>query len=152
MGLIFRSKFNELEAMTDASFKDCLDSTSTSGYIVRLYGDTIAWRSHKQSYVTLSTCQAEYLAMSKSCQELISLDKALRDILGTIFYPIKIWCDNKSAGDNAQKDGSHKIKNFDDKLETIKRHLEEREKKGTKRHMAATRGDYIKIYVKENKI
>ena len=82
--LYFRVEKDDLEALTDASFRDCQDSTSTSGYAVQLFGDTIAWRSQKQSYVTLSTCQAEYLAMSEACQEIISLDKAIRDILQDI--------------------------------------------------------------------
>ena len=73
LDLTFRTKEEKLEAFTDASFRDCENSTSTSGYIIKSYGDTIAWRSHKQSYITLSTCQAEYLAMSESCQEIISV-------------------------------------------------------------------------------
>ena len=68
LGLTFRAKGDKLEAFTDASFRDCEDSTSTSGYIIKLYEDTIAWRSHKQSYVTFTTCQAEYLAMSESAK------------------------------------------------------------------------------------
>jgi len=72
-GIIYRGKREGLEALTDASFTDCYDSTSTGGYIIRLFGDTIAWRSHKQTYVTLSTCQAEYLAiyMSDACQDIL---------------------------------------------------------------------------------
>ena len=45
---------------------------------VKLFRDVIAWRSHKQSYVTFSTCEAEYFAMSDACQELITLDKSIR--------------------------------------------------------------------------
>ena len=90
LGLTFRAKGNKLEAFTDASFRDCEDSTFTSGYIIKLYADTIAWRNHKQSYVTFSTCQAEYLAMSESCQEMISLDKAIRDVTGKTSYPVTV--------------------------------------------------------------
>ena len=39
LGLTFRAKGDKLEAFTDASFRDCEDSTSTSGYIIKLYGD-----------------------------------------------------------------------------------------------------------------
>ncbi|XP_033218061.1 secreted RxLR effector protein 161-like [Belonocnema kinseyi] len=75
LGIKFTSNSDQLEALTDSSFRDCENSTFTGGYVIRLFGDTIAWRSHKQSCTTLSTCQAEYLAMSDACQELISLDK-----------------------------------------------------------------------------
>ena len=103
LGLNYEGKTEDLDAMTDASFRDCSGSTSTSGYVIRLFGDTIAWRSHKQSQVALSTCQAEFLAMSESISEIILLDKALRDMLGKTFYPVKIWCDIKSAVDSVQK-------------------------------------------------
>ena len=133
--LTYKGKSEDMDTMTDASFRDCSNSTSTSGYVIRLFGDAIAWRSHKQTYVSLSTCQAEYLAMSEACQELISLDKAIRDMIGKTFYPINVWCDNNSACDCAQKHGCHKLKSFDDDVETIRANLEERERTGTKKHV-----------------
>ncbi|XP_011684310.1 PREDICTED: uncharacterized protein LOC105447802 [Wasmannia auropunctata] len=151
LGLTFRGNSDHLDAMTDASFRDHLDSTSTGGYVIRLFGDPVSWRSYKQSYVTLSTCQSEYLAMSNACQEIISLDKAIRDIVGKTFYPVQIWCDNKAAGDCTEKDGSHKLKNFDEPVNQIKEYLEERERSGVKKHMADTHGDYIKSCVSEGK-
>ena len=84
-GFKYRADTEELEVLTEASFRDCQDSTSTGGYVVKLFGDVIAWRTYKRSYVTLSTCQAEYLAMSDACQELISLDKSSRYITGKTF-------------------------------------------------------------------
>ena len=45
-----------------------------------------------------------------------------------------------------------KLKNFDDDLETIRRNLENREKSGSKSHMAVTHGEYIKLYVIEGKV
>ena len=141
-----------LDALTDARFRDCSGSTSTSGYVIRLFGDTVAWKSHKQSYVTLSTCQAEYLAMSESCSEIILLDKALRDMLGRTYYPVEIRCENRSAMECTQKDGCHKLKNFDDNLETIQANLEEREKNATEKHMADSHGDFIKVCTKEKKV
>ena len=152
LGLTYRAKDENLTAMTDASFRDCSDSSSTGGYIIKLFGDPIMWRSHKQTYVTLSTCQAEYLAMSDACQELLLLDKAIRDMISKTMYPVTIWCDNKSAIDCTQMDGNHKLKNFDDNLETIRRDLENREKSGSKSHIVVTHGDYIKSCVIEGKV
>ena len=53
-GLTFRAKEDTLEAYTDASFRDCEESHSTSGHIIKLFGDTVAWRSHKQQHVGIS--------------------------------------------------------------------------------------------------
>lgn len=80
VALVYKGQSEKFETWTNISFRDCEDSTSTSGYILKLFGDTISWRTHKQSYVSLSTCQAEYLAMSEACQEVISTDKVSREI------------------------------------------------------------------------
>lgn len=90
--------------------------------------------------------------MSDACQELISLDKACRDILGITMYPINVLCDNKSAVECTQKEGNLRLKSFDEDVETIKRKLLEREKSGTKSHMAVTHGDFVKSCVLERKI
>lgn len=147
LGLVYRASLDKLDALTDASFRDREDSLSTGGYIIRLYGDVIAWRSNKQRYISLSTCQAEYLAMSNTCRDIISLDKAVREVTGETSYPVTVWCDNKAAGQCTEKEGNHKIKDFDEPIEVIKRDLKERELTGAKKEMADTHGDYIKYCV-----
>ena len=66
--------------------------------------------------------------MSDARQELISLDKTVRYIIGKTLFPVTIWCDNKSPGDCTKKDGSHKHKMFDNDLEEINKSLLERER------------------------
>ena len=127
-----------------------LRGTANRGLVLR--GKIIAWRSHKQTYVTLSTCQAEYLAMSDACQELISLDKSIRHVVGMTFFPITIRCDNQSAGNCTKRDGSHKLKTFDESLEEIEKTLREREISGNRKHMADTHGDFVKQCVDQRKI
>ena len=152
LGLKFTSNSEKLEALTDASFRDCENSASTGGYVIKLFGDVIAWRSHKQSYVTLSTCQSEYLAMSDACQEIISLDKSITYIIGKSLFPATIWCDNRSAISCTQMDGSHKLKVFDQSVEEIQNEMKFREATGNRKHMADTHGDFIKQCVDERKI
>ena len=106
---------------------DCENSKSTGGYVIELFVDSVAWRSHKQTLVCTSTCQAEYLAMSENCQEIISLDKAIRDIIGKTMFPADIWCDNLSALACTQMEGNHKLKSFNDDLEEIQKKLDERQ-------------------------
>lgn len=152
MGLRFKGKTEDLEGLTDASFRDSQYSTTTGGYVIKLFGDVVAWRSHKQTYVTLSTCQAEYLAMSDACQEIISLDKSIRYVIRKTLFPVIFWCDNKSAGDCTKKDGSQKMKMFDESLEDIKENIKFREEKGNRKHIADTHGDFVKQCVDERKI
>lgn len=75
LGIKFQSKTETLDTLTDASFRDCEKSAFTAGYVIRLYGDVIAWKSHKINYASLSTCEAEYLAMSDACKEVISISR-----------------------------------------------------------------------------
>ena len=81
--------------------------------------------------------------MSDACQELISLDKSIRYIIGKTLFPVTVWCDNKSAGDCTKRDGNHKLEMFDNNLEEINKSLLEREKTGNRKHMADTHGDFV---------
>ena len=90
--------------------------------------------------------------MSEACQELISIDKAIRDVTGKTFYPITVWCDNMAAVKNTEMEGSHKLKHFDYSVKTIQENLKFRELSGNKVPVAESHGDYIKQLVKEGKV
>ena len=112
-----------MAADTNASLMDCEDSASSSGYAMKLFGDLVSWRSHKQTIVTRSSCESEYFALSEVYQEIISQDKALGWILVKTAYPVPIYCDNESALLWTTKEGSHKLKGFDDDYEIIVKDL-----------------------------
>jgi hypothetical protein len=60
-----------INAWCDASWADSEDDRkSTSGYIVKLNNCTVSWASKKQATVSLSTAEAEYMAISSAIQEL----------------------------------------------------------------------------------
>ena len=138
--------------MTDASFRDCENSAFTAGYVIRLFGDVIAWKSRKINYASLSTCEAEYLAISDACKELISIDKSIRYVNGRTLFPVTIWCDNSSSRNCTEIDGSHKLKSFDLSIKEIKEELEEREKTGKRKTMDESHGDYVKQCVDEGRV
>jgi len=150
--LIYRGDSDDLAVFTDASLMDCEGSKSTSGYALKLFGDLISWRSHKQSIVAHSSCEAEYLALSESCQEIISIDKAVRWVLGYTLFPATIWCDNKSAMDNTEMEGSHKLKKFDDSIEKIKRDLQHTEETGNRVRITEAHGDFVKACLIEGRV
>uniref|UniRef100_A0ABD2WZE0 Reverse transcriptase Ty1/copia-type domain-containing protein n=1 Tax=Trichogramma kaykai TaxID=54128 RepID=A0ABD2WZE0_9HYME len=151
-GLVYRANGDEMKVYTDSSFGDCEESKSTSGYIIKLFDDTVAWRSKKQTLVTRSTCGAEYYAMSEACQEIISLDKALRDMIGRTLYPVTIQCDNRSAKSCTEMEGSNKLKCFDLPFSEIQSVLDKRERTGVKVPMTEIHGDFIKQCVKDNRV
>ena len=79
-----------MQDYSGASFADCKNSLTTSGFVIKLNGDSVAWKTHKQSYVALSTCQAEYVAMSDACQEMMSLHNSLKLVLDKSLMPMTL--------------------------------------------------------------
>ena len=62
---------------------DHADRKSTSGYVFMLLGAPISWGSKKQSSVSLSTSEAEYIALSLAIQEGKWIHRLLCEILKT---------------------------------------------------------------------
>jgi hypothetical protein len=62
-----------LEAYSDANWaEDQNDRKSNSGYMCML-GGTVSWACRKQNCVSLSSTEAEYIALAETCQEVIWL-------------------------------------------------------------------------------
>ena len=58
----------DLYAFTDADWAGCVDDRkSTSGAAFFLGGCLVSWSSKKQSSVSLSTAEAEYIAAAGCC-------------------------------------------------------------------------------------
>ena len=70
-GLQYHSGANiGFEGYSDADWAgDTNDRKSTSGYVFKLCGAPISWGSKKQASVSLSTSEAEYIALSLTIQE-----------------------------------------------------------------------------------
>lgn len=103
-GIIYM-KDNErpkLEAYSDADFAgDPSTSRSTSGSLIKLASGPIFWRSHLQRDVVLSTTEAEYLAATETCRQLIWVKLLLEgtNLLDKIEGSIctDLYIDNQSA-------------------------------------------------------
>ena len=68
-----------IDCYVDADWAaDHLHRKSTSGYVIRLYGNVIGWKSKKQRYVTKASTYAEYVALSEAVSELMSIRKIMK--------------------------------------------------------------------------
>lgn len=68
-----------LQAYSDANWGENRDDRkSNSGYICML-GGTISWSCRKQSCVSLSSTEAEYVALAETCQEVVYLRNLCND-------------------------------------------------------------------------
>jgi hypothetical protein len=88
----------DLYAFTDADWAGCVDDRkSTSGATFFLGGCLVSWSSKKQSTVSLSTAEAEYIAAATCCTQVLWMKQMLEDIHIHYDEPIPIFCDNTSA-------------------------------------------------------
>jgi len=87
-----------LDCFVDADWAgDKTDRKSTTGYVIRLFGNVIYWKSRKQGSVTKSSTAAEYVALSELVSEVIVIKNLLLDFNVNIDKPISIYEDNSGA-------------------------------------------------------
>ena len=55
------------------------------GQVIQFQGGTISWKKQLQKTVSLSTAEAEYIAISDACKETMALQQLLQEI-GIIYY------------------------------------------------------------------
>ncbi|CAM9677297.1 unnamed protein product, partial [Chrysoparadoxa australica] len=81
----------------DADFAESPDRRSTTGYLHRLGSAAIAWGSKRQTLVTKSTAEAEYVALSYAGSDALHFGRLLSELTGTPFAPVCMYEDNASA-------------------------------------------------------
>ncbi|KAF0685715.1 Aste57867_22436 [Aphanomyces stellatus] len=86
----------QVEAYCDADFANSEDRRSISGFLVMFLGCCLSARSRKQTMVTLSTAEAEYIALCDLVKELLWYIELLEE-LGFPQRSIVVHCDNQSA-------------------------------------------------------
>jgi hypothetical protein len=87
----------DLIGYSDADWAGCkIDRKSTSGTCQFLGRSLVSWASKKQNSIALSTAEAEYIAASHCCVQLLSMRQTLRDY-GYKLSKVPLLCDNESA-------------------------------------------------------
>ncbi|GJR96361.1 hypothetical protein Tco_0268535 [Tanacetum coccineum] len=87
----------ELTAFLDAEHSRCIDTRkSTSGGIQFLGDKLVSWMSKKQDCTAMSSVEAEYMALSASCAQVIWMRTQLKDY-GINYNKIPFYCDSQSA-------------------------------------------------------
>ena len=72
------------------------DRKSNTGFVIKLSGGVISWVSRKQTCVTLSSTEAEFIALAECCQEILWFKKLLDDF-GIETGTVSIYEDNQSC-------------------------------------------------------
>ncbi|XP_042755605.1 secreted RxLR effector protein 161-like [Lactuca sativa] len=86
-----------VQVFPDADLGGCgLDRKSTTGGCQFLDGKLVSWKLKKQTYVSLSTAEAEYNAAASCTSQVIWIQSQLRDY-GLSMKKIPLYCDSKSV-------------------------------------------------------
>ncbi|GJW64115.1 retrovirus-related pol polyprotein from transposon TNT 1-94 [Tanacetum coccineum] len=87
----------ELTAFSDVNRVGCVDTRkSTSGGIQFLGDKLISWMSKKQDCTVMSSAEAEYVALSASCAQVMWMRIQIQDY-GFNYNKISLYCDSQSA-------------------------------------------------------
>ena len=88
----------ELKGYSDSDFAgDTETRRSVSGFVIYLCGAVIAWRSKGQKSVSLSSTEAEYMAISEVATEILYVAGILKFLGIRLQYPIIVNVDNIGA-------------------------------------------------------
>ena len=83
-----------LVGYTDADMVGDVDSRkSTSSYLITFAGGAVSWQSKLQKCVALSTTEAEFIAATEACKELLWMKKFLKE-LGLQQDKYQLFCDS----------------------------------------------------------
>ncbi|KAG7552461.1 Integrase catalytic core [Arabidopsis thaliana x Arabidopsis arenosa] len=88
----------QVNAYCDYDYNSCpKTSKSLTGYMVMLGDSPLAWKTKKQSRVSLSSAEAKYRAMDMTYKELLWLKEILSFLGVKHSQPMRLYCDNKAA-------------------------------------------------------
>ena len=87
-----------MKAYTDSDFAGDTDSRrSVSGFVIFINGCPVSWRSRGQKSVTLSSTEAEYVAVSEVATEILYIARMTEFLDNEMNYPIIVNVDNIGA-------------------------------------------------------
>ncbi|KAG8482395.1 hypothetical protein CXB51_027330 [Gossypium anomalum] len=97
-GLFFSKGQFELVGYSDADWASSVeDRRSTTGYVIYLGSNPIAWCSKKQPVVSRSSSEAEYRSLANCVAELLWVKQLLDELgMSPCQFPV-VWCDNTST-------------------------------------------------------
>ncbi|GJW14128.1 retrovirus-related pol polyprotein from transposon TNT 1-94 [Tanacetum coccineum] len=114
-----------LTVFIDADHAGCQDTRcSTSGSMQFLGDRLVRWSSKRQKSVAISSTEAEYIAMSGCCAQILWMRSQLTDN-GLGFNKIPMYCDNKITIALSCNNVHHsRSKHIDIRFHFIKEHVE----------------------------
>ena len=86
------------EGYCDSDFAGDKDKRiSVTGFCIYICGCLVSWKSQAQKHIMLSLTEAEYIAVSEVCQEIMFIRSILEFIGVKCKTPITVYCDDIGA-------------------------------------------------------
>ncbi|GJU50694.1 retrovirus-related pol polyprotein from transposon TNT 1-94 [Tanacetum coccineum] len=93
----YQKYFNAAKRIFDADHAGCQNTRRSTFGSMQLLGDRlVSWSSKRQKSAAISSTEAEYIALSGCCAQILWMRSQLTDY-GFGFNKIPMYCDNKSA-------------------------------------------------------
>ena len=136
----------DLMGFSDSYHARCkLDRKSTTGGCQFIGGKLVSWTSKKQTSVSTSTAEAEYMAAGSCCAQILWMKNQLLDY-GIKYEKTPIFCDNTSAILITQNPVMHsRTKHIDVRYHFIRDHIE---KGNVELHFIPTENQLADIFTK----
>ncbi|GJU50217.1 putative reverse transcriptase domain-containing protein [Tanacetum coccineum] len=114
-----------LTAYSDADHAGCQDTRRSTPGSAQFLGDKlVSWTSKKQKSTAISSTEAEYIALSGCCAQILWMRTQLIDY-GFTFIKIPLYCDNKSVIARCCNNVQHsRAKHIDVRYHFIKEQVE----------------------------
>lgn len=112
----------ELHAYSDANWAEDKETRkSNSGYFCSLNGGAVSWSCKKQELISLSTTEAEYVALSETCKEIIWLKRLVKFFDVDLRKNIVVFTDSQSCLKMIKNDKfSNRTKHIDTRYHFVK--------------------------------
>ena len=118
-----------LTAFSDASWGGPgSDASSMTGGVFKLAGCAVSWISSKQSTISLSSSEAEYVAASEAAREIVSLRRLLEHVGCPQLQPTVLFIDNETTIRMSTEEGNQeRRKHINIKYHYIRQLIDEKE-------------------------
>ena len=115
----------KLHSYVDSDFAgDAYNRKSVTGWAIYIGDCLIGWGSRAQKLVTISSTEAEYVAISEVCKEILHVKSIFEFIDVEINYPIVVYCDNVGAIFLSKNKESRRTKHIDVRYHFVRQYVE----------------------------
>ena len=116
----------DLVVYSDSDYASCPDTRKCfAGRLAILNGGPVTWKSKKMESVTLSTTEAEYMAVTEAVKDVLWLRQLLDDMVCGQTLPTVVYCDNQAAIHMTSSEEFHpRTKHIDVRHHFIKQEIE----------------------------